>query len=329
MNKNIKLILNYFLGPLVFCILLYSIYSQIQRQPDWKDSLLHIWTSLKSSDAWKIGMVFLLMFFNWGIEAKKWQLALRRIQHIGFLKAFRAIFAGTTLGFFTPNRMGEYLGRIWFVNAGSRIQAISLTIVCSMAQLLVTFSAGSIAIYFLRQEVLEYPDEAGSMSWWLMIIQYAALFAVLVLSLLYFKLSWLIKWVEKLPLPERWARNIRVLDNFNATQLLRILSLSVCRYLVFILQYYILLNVFNVSVNWWQTFWSIGAVFMVMAIVPTLAFLTELGVRWKAGIELISVYSNNLAGIFACSITIWAINLVIPAMIGSLLILGIKFFRNK
>ena len=329
MNKNIKLILNYVVGPVVFCILLYSIYTQLQRQPDWKESLLQIWLSLSNADSWKIVLVVFLMFINWGLEARKWQVAIQRIQHISFYKSLRAIFAGTTLGFFTPNRMGEYLGRIWFIKPGSRIQAVSLTIVCSMAQLLVTLSAGSVGIYFLRQQVLGYPQETGSMAWWLMLIQYAALFSVLLLSLLYFRLAWLVNWVEKLPLPERWAQNIRVLDNFNATHLLRILSLSVFRYLVFILQYYLLLNVFNVSVDWWQTFWSISVVFLVMAIVPTLAFLTELGVRWKASIELVSVYSDNLAGIFASSVTIWAINLVIPALIGSLLILGIKFFRNK
>ncbi len=329
MNKNIKLILNYVVGPIVFCILLYSIYTQLQRQPDWKESLLQIGRSLRSTDGWKILVVVIFMLVNWGIEARKWQIAIQRVQHISFYKSFRAIFAGTTLGFFTPNRMGEYLGRIWFINQGSRIQAISLTIVCSMAQLLVTLSAGSVGIYFLRHQVLTLPQESASMAWWLLLIQYAAVFSVLLLALLYFRLSWLIKWVEKLPLPGRWAQNIRVLDNFNATHLLRILSLSVLRYLVFILQYYLLLNVFNVEVNWWQTFWSISVVFLVMAIVPTLAFLTELGVRWKASIELVSVYSDNLAGIFASSVTIWAINLVIPALIGSLLILGIKFFRNK
>ena len=329
MNKNIKLILNYVVGPVVFCILLYSIYSQLQRQPDWKQSLLLIWQLINGTDGWKILMVFLLMFVNWGIEARKWQVAIRRIQHVSFYKALRAIFSGTTLGFFTPNRTGEYLGRIWYIKEGSRIQAISLTLVCSMAQLLVTLLAGCVGIYFLRSQVLAIAQGSSSLAWWLLVIQYAALFSVLLLSFLYFRLSWMIRLVEKLPLPERWVRNIRVLDNFNATHLLRILSLSVLRYLVFILQYYILLNVFGVTVNWWQTFWSISVVFLIMAIVPTLAFLTELGVRWKASIELISVYSTNLAGIFATSVTIWAINLVIPALIGSLLILGIKFFRNK
>ncbi len=329
MNKNIKLILNYFVGPVVFCILLYSIYMQLQRQPDWKDSLLQVWHSLNGADDWKIGIVLLLMFINWGLEARKWQLAVKRVEDIRFFNSFRAIFAGTTLGFFTPNRMGEYLGRMWFIREGRRLRSISLTLVCSMAQLLVTLSAGCVGIYFLRQDVLINPYESSSMSWWLLVIQYAAIFSVLLLSLLYFRLSWLIRLVEKLPINERWVRNIRVLDNFNATHLLRILSLSVIRYLVFMLQYYILLNVFGVSVNWWQTFWSISVVFLMMAIIPTLAFLTELGVRWKASIQLVSVYSNNLAGIFASSVTIWAINLVIPALIGSLLILGIKFFRNK
>jgi hypothetical protein len=218
---------------------------------------------------------------------------------------------------------------MWYIREGSRFRAISLTIVCSMAQLLATLTAGSVGIFFLRKQVMVNPQEFSSMAWWLLVIQYAALFSVLLLSLLYFRLSWLIRMVEKLPLPERLVRNIRVLDNFNATHLLRILSLSVARYLVFILQYYVLFNVFGVALNWWQTFWSISVVFLVMAMVPTLAFLTELGVRWKASLELVSIYSANLSGIFAASVTIWAINLVIPALIGSLLILGIKFFRSK
>src|SRR5688500_3856291 len=154
MNKNIKLILNYVVGPAVFIILLYTISKQLQRQPDWKQSGLQAWRSLTGADGWKIVLVLLLMFINWGIEARKWQLAVRRIQRVGFYNSLRAIFAGTTLGFFTPNRMGEYLGRMWFIREGSRLRAISLTIVCSMAQLLVTLLAGCIGIYFLRRHVL-------------------------------------------------------------------------------------------------------------------------------------------------------------------------------
>jgi hypothetical protein len=66
-----------------------------------------------------------------------------------------------------------------------------------------------------------------------------------------------------------------------------------------------------------------------MAVVPTFTFLTELGLRWEASLQIIELFSANRVGIFASSLGIWLINLVIPALIGSLLILSIKLYRNK
>ncbi len=56
-----------------------------------------------------------------GIEAIKWQIALRPVQSISFTRAFKAILAGTCIASFTPNRVGEYLGRMLFVDPGNKI----------------------------------------------------------------------------------------------------------------------------------------------------------------------------------------------------------------
>lgn len=329
MNKNIKLIINYVLGPLVFCILIYSIYLQIVRQPDLRSSAQLAWNALRSAEGWKISAVCVLMICNWGIEARKWQVAISKIQKISLFTAFKAILCGTTLAFFTPNRMGEYLGRIWFIEEGKRLQAISITVICSIAQLLVTLIAGIIGLYFIKQQLYVNSEDPESITFWVTIVQYSAWLAFVLLILFYFRLSWLVRLVEKLPVGIHIIRHIQVLDNFNATHLLRLLSLSMIRYLVFLVQYYVLFDVFEVEVNWWQSFWAISVVFLILAIVPTIAFLTELGIRWKASMELFRLYSSNMVGIFAASLAIWIINLVIPALIGSLLILGIKFFRSK
>jgi hypothetical protein len=152
---------------------------------------------------------------------------------------------------------------------------------------------------------------------------------VLLLGLLYFRLDWITKLVQRTPRINKYVDYIRVLDNFNATMLLRILSLCMLRYAVFVLQYFLFFQVFNVEVNWWQTFWSISVVFLIVAIVPSIALLTELGIRWRASIELVALFSGNITGILAASLAVWIINLVIPALIGSLLILGIKFFKKQ
>lgn len=328
-NKNIKIILNYVVGPLLFCLLAFSIYRQIQRQPNWEQSLQQIIQAFDGVAAWKLAAVFGLMMVNWGIEARKWQLVINRVQRISWIQCIKATFTGTTLAFFTPNRMGEYVGRVLYIEEGKRIKAISLTIVCSMAQLLVTLVLGTIGLVVIRSVIGKTGNEGESVIFWLNAVLYVSLLAACFLTLLYFRLSWLIRWIERIPRIEKWIAHIRVLDNFNATVLWRILSLSVARYLVFVLQYYLLFQVFAVELNAWQVFWSVTVVFLVLAIVPTIALVTELGVRWKTSVEVVQLFSANVVGILATSLAIWIINLVIPALIGSLLILNIRLFNYK
>ena len=270
----------------------------------------------------------MLMLVNWGIEARKWQLAIRGIQRIPFKRAFKAIFTGTTLAFFTPNRMGEYMGRILYINEGKRIQAIAITIVCSMAQLLVTLTGGIAGLLFLKKAIVSSSD-SGSTAAWINISVIIIAVIVLMLTLLYFRLERITKLVRRSLRVKKYVDYIEVLDKFNATILLRILSLCLLRYGVFVLQYFLFFQLFKVEVNWWQTFWSVSVVFLILAIIPSIALLSELGIRWKASIDLVALFSNNITGILATSLAIWIINLVIPALIGSLLILGIKFFKKQ
>jgi Lysylphosphatidylglycerol synthase TM region len=329
LNKNIKIILNYVVGPLLFCLLAYSIYHQIQRQPNWKDSFLQIIRAFDSTDIWKLMAVCFFMLLNWGLEARKWQLVIRRIQPISWIQALKAIFTGTTLAFFTPNRMGEYIGRVLYIEEGKRIKAVSLTIVCSMAQLLVTIVLGIAGVIFIRQELIIKEGIGSSVIFWMNLVLYISIPVAVILTLFYFKLSWVVRWVEKIPFIEKFTNYIRVLDNFEASTLLSILSLSVLRYGVFVIQYYWLFDVFKVELNEWQVFWSVSVVFLVLAIVPSIALLTELGVRWQTSIEVIRLFSTNIVGILATSLAIWMINLVIPALVGSLLILNIRLFNLK
>jgi hypothetical protein len=68
--------------------------------------------------------------------------------------------------------------------------------------------------------------------------------------------------------------------------------------------------------------------FLILAVVPTIA-LAELGVRGKISIFLFGAFSTNTLGIVLTASTIWLINLILPALAGSLFVLGIKLFRNK
>lgn len=324
LSKNIKLIIKYVLGPAVFCILAVSIYHQVQRQPNWKDSFTQIFKSLRGDGLNKILLVMVLMLINWGLEARKWQLSLRHFTEISFFRSFKAVFTGTTMAFFTPNRVGEYFGRILFIPKGKRIQAISLTIVCSIAQLMVTIFAGIAGLILLSNHIKANLPASDSVLFWLQLVLYVAVSGGLLLTLFYFRLSWLVRLVQKITIISKYIRYVKVLEQFNLFVLLRILSLSIIRYIVFLMQYYLLFQVFSVDVDWWESFRVTSVMFIVLAIAPTVAFLTDLGIRARTSIELVQFFSTNVVGILATSLSIWLINLVIPALIGSLLILGIK-----
>lgn len=326
MNKNIKILINYFLGPILFIVLSWSLYRQVINQPHLSDNLAAIKNSWHN---WKFWLVIFLMVINWGIEARKWQLLINHIQHFSFLKAFKSVLSGSSVTMLTPNRVGEYGGRILYVDDGNRIKAISLTIVGSISQLLVTLIIGCGGLFFLRffsgsdSNALNVLPEL-----WSNILIYLSVGITFIVLLFYLRLSWLVRITEKIPALQKIVKHILVLDEFSNMQLLHILFLSFIRYLVFVLQYVLLLQVMQVGLENWLCFWLISVFYLVMAIAPTFGFI-ELPVRAKASWELLKFYSANGLGIGAAALGIWFINLVIPAIFGSLLILSIKIVKEK
>jgi hypothetical protein len=329
LNKNIKIIVNYILGPAVFLLLSYFIYRQMVRQPDWKGSLSRIFAAVRGPAQWRLWLVVLLMPLNWGIEARKWQLALRPAGGISFGTAFKAVMTGTTLGAFTPNRMGEYLGRILYIEDGRRVAAISLTFVCSISQLMITLLAGlggiTYLLYYIRSKEYLVP---GMGFLWLKVLLLAVVLLLAGLTILYWKLPRLLTLLTRIPWFHRYTGYLKNLESFHATILLRILFLSFGRYIVFTVQYGLLFPVFGIFLGAGQVWSGLSVVFLLMAVIPSFTFLTELGLRWEASIQVMELFTGNAVGIFATSFAIWVINLIIPALIGSLLIMGIKLFRR-
>jgi len=330
LKTNIKIILNKVAGPLVFLLLSWFICLQVTHQSNWRDSLDRVCKAVAGPQSWKLWLVVALMPVNWGIEARKWQLALRPIGGIAYINALRAVFTGTTMASFTPNRMGEYLGRLLYVKEGHRIESISLTIVCSMAQLLVTLVVGLAGVLYLRAtHVLQTAGAHDSIGFWLNTLLGLVVFLLASLTIIYFRLSWLLRILSKIPGLAKYRAYVKILENFHATLSLRILFLSFGRYLVCIVQYGLIFPVFGVLLTVGQLWGGMSVVFLVMAIIPTFTFLTELGLRWETSIQVLELFSANTIGIFAASFAIWLINLIVPALIGSLLMLSIKIFKNK
>jgi hypothetical protein len=225
--------------------------------------------------------------------------------------------------------MGEYMGRILYVKEGHRTQAIALTIACSMAQLMTTLVIGLGGICYVS--LAPHRPLIGPFHLQLALDILLAIILVLLASLtfIYFGLSRVVDLLMRLPPARKYKAYINVLENFDTRSLVWILFLSFGRYLVFMAQYCLVFPIFGMNASFWQVIGGMSVVFLVMAVVPTVTFLTELGLRWEASIQVLELYSAYTVGIFAASFAIWLINLIIPALIGSVLIVSIKLFKSR
>ena len=325
MNKSIKLIVNYFLGPVLFIVLSWSLYKQIINQPD----LPQRWEQIKQS--WRSGwfwLVFGLMFVNWGLESWKWKLLMAPLEKFSFARAFKAILAGCSITMLTPNRIGEYGGRIMYVAEENRIRAISLTILGSISQLAITLWLGTAGIIYLKYFAAANAGD-NSLPWILNnVILFASFALAVILLLIFFNVHAFITLASRFRILKNFVKHIAVTDVLTGKQLLRILFLSFLRYVVFILQYVLLLQVMQVNIDVFICFWLLTIFYLMMVLAPTVGF-TELPVRATASVAILGLYSSNILGMQAATFGIWLINLVLPAIMGSLIILGIKIMKER
>jgi MFS family permease len=329
LKKTIKILFTWVIGPLLACWLFYSLYKQVKAQPDLPSAIELMRQAPVGPQAWKFWLVVLLSFVNWGIEARKWQLLLKVVQPMGFWRALRSVLCGVTVSLNTPNRMGEYGGRILYIKDGNRLKAVSLSIAGGIAQLIVTVVMGCGGLLYLLGQI--HPETGsifGLSTFWLKVMLYLSICGACLLLLFYFRMGWLIRLVEKLPYSHKFSHYIGVLEDFNAKILLKMLFLSAIRYIVFVIQYIFMLQVMQVNANLWQSWWIVTVMFWMLAIVPTFA-IADLPIRGQISKSLFSMVSNNALGILAVTFGIWFINLFIPALAGSLLILGNKFFKQR
>ncbi len=328
-NKNIKIFLNYWLGPMIFLWLSWSIYRQLSRQPNLETTWFQMQNAIRTQHGWKIIAAMALMLVNWGLEALKWRELLLPLHRISILRAFKATLAGLAFAVNTPNRIGEYGGRVLYLPEGKRLAAVSLTLIGSFSQVLVTLLVGTIAlwVWYANYQALSLPSHwnlqevwVPALGWLLTLLSGSAL-------LLYLRISWVVRLLEKIPGAGKILPVLQVVDHLPVTILLRVLGWSFIRYVVFVIQYILLLQSFGVTEAIGITAWLISLQFLIMTIIPTIA-LADIGIRGKLALELFGMISSNQLGIIAAALSIWLVNLIGPAIVGSLLIIRIKLVSS-
>lgn len=260
-----------------------------------------------------LAVVLALMLMNWGLESRKWRLLVRGLEPISISRSFMATIAGTAIGLITPNRVGEFAGRVLFLSPEHRIAGAFATVVGSIAQFVVTVSLGMLG--FIAMILTTGPDRADplAIAW----VGLGALVAAAAL-LLYFNPPLLHALVARLPLVRRWERHAAVLDRFSSVELRIVLLLSLARYAVFTTQFILLLHAFA-GMRIGEAITTIPVVFLIGTLIPTV-MLTELGVRGSVAVAFFNSGAHDTAIIMATT-ALWLVNIALPAAVGAVLLL--------
>ncbi len=328
LSAKIKLLLNYFIGPLLFIGISFSIYQQVTNQPELGRHWMQIKERFGVQTLQFVGLAFLLMVINWGIESKKWQILASHLQTLSFWEAVKSVMAGVSFTMLTPNRMGEFLGRVLYLPDGSRIRAAALTFLSSISQLVITLGAGVLGMLFLKTWAPQLQLEtAGWTGLLINVIIYTAAGSILVSLLIYFNIGWLIRQVEKFQPFAKYAFYVHLIGEIHYKELLKLIGLSLLRYLVFLLQYLLVFQFFKIGIPFEKIVASTAVMFLILAMLPTIA-LAELGIRGKVSLFVFGLFSTDSLEILVATAVIWFINIIFPAIVGSFLLLSIKLFRK-
>ena len=315
-----------FLKALALVMTFWFIYNRIFSTKNLNEISEYFKSHLNGSfQLWYLIIAILLMFINWGVETYKWRYLILKIEYLPFFRAFKAVLSGVTVSVFTPNRIGEYAGRVVYINEGNRIKAALITVISSLSQLLVTLLVGALCLLFYFNS---YQSESlGSISIYIGIQLYVIFFVLAILT--FINTSFLTIILSRIKfLAKRFKKYIEVFSYYSQSDLLKVLMISVLRYLVFSVQYYLLLVFFDVDITVIESAILIPVYFITLTAIPTIT-LAELGVREVVAITVFSVISSNEIGLVSTSFAIWIINLAIPALIGVVFVWKARLFKTE
>ena len=274
-----------------------------------------------------VTVVILMMLLNWFLESLKWRFLISKIEKVSIKRSIRAIFSGITVSAFTPNRVGEYGGRVFCLEKADRIKGVLITVIGSMAQLVTTIVFGSIGILLLPNLMPEFDSLLSNIVFAYPIMLFLLILLNVLLVTLFLNASVFSVVLSKIKFFRKFKKYNEVFSFYNSSELLEILLYSVGRYIVFTTQFFILLQVFDVQIGYIDAMILITTMLLVISIIPTIA-ITEIGIRGSIALFLFGLVSVNAIGILSATFVMWVINLLLPALIGTIFIFSLKFFRK-
>lgn len=280
-------------------------------------------TELSAGKVWLVlSAVILLMFLNWFLESLKWKYLVQKIENIAIWKAVESVFCGLTWAVFTPNRIGEFGGRVLFLSPRKRIMGVVAMSVGSLGQMAVTNVIGSLALFWFVFNFMNLnPFLLFGIGF--LIVIFCGFFL-----LFYFNIHWIDGLLSGINFMQRYKRFFIIFARYNKSELFRIMIYCISRYLVYTTQYYLIIHLLVPDIRAFDMIMILFVFYFIQSALPSIDLL-DIGVRAGTASYFFAFVTDQELAIMASIASIWLINLIIPAILGSVFVLKLKFFDSS
>ena len=248
-------------------------------------------------------VLVLFSFINWTLEIVKWQLLAKPMREISFAESFKQSLFSLTASLITPNRIGEYGAKALFYKKSNLKKCLSLILIGNLSQLAVTVFFGAIGCLILWQN---YSIALGH------IIGLNVFIIILIPLVFGVGALFLVRRYRQLPY-----------NTHSKTLLIKTLGLSLCRYVAFNLQFYVLLILFNFEIDVFTALTFTSSMYLLASIIPAIS-LFDVVIKGSISVYLFSLLGFNSISILSIVLIMWLLNFAIPAIIGSYFVLTFK-----
>lgn len=285
---------------------------------DWRrawETLLHanmVWLSISAA----------LWLVNQGLQTLIWQTLIRKIYPTEtFSASMGAVFCGQTLGLFTPARLGDLVGRAYYLKHENKWELAALT----GAQQAIAFTCYvGFGIPALLYFLLFYLKLAVFL-WYL--IFFLGLVVLSVLLTIILDPRGVYQFLNtRFPHPHI-QKTIGFLRHLSLKDIYWIGFQTVLRYAVFCSQYILLLWAFDAPITLFHAVIAVVLFYYANSVIPSPA-LAGLGIREGTSVYFLGAFGVSAAIAFNASLLTYILNIVFPALLGIPFVLKMRLAEH-
>jgi len=257
-----------------------------------------------------IPLIIGMCVLNWGLEAAKWHVLANSITKLSYMDSLRGVFCGLALSRIVPGGIGECFGRMGYLNTLRRVEAGALVYFGGLVQFLITSLFGLFGVYHLTKIKIA-------------VVPYVVALTVLVLLIVFTLVT-----ISKIDfsLGTAFAKVRTALNTLTLNTIVKFVSFSICRYVVFGLQLYLLFQTMNLGIESSIIVAGITLIYLAKTIIPTFNFIGDLGIREFSAIFFFSQFSIDSSLVVLPTLVLWLVNILLPSLLGLYFIARARIF---